>query len=82
MRLPREWLVLGLSAAGLASEHARETAAAKDAFLDGLMANLTVRDLAVQLHLMFADNIVGPASDNALYGTYVAAGTAAGAAPG
>ncbi|KAL1845200.1 hypothetical protein VTK73DRAFT_932 [Phialemonium thermophilum] len=39
----------------------------KDAFLDRLVANMTVADLVLQLHLMFADDIVGPQSDNAYY---------------
>ncbi|KAI9739782.1 MAG: hypothetical protein M1834_006503 [Cirrosporium novae-zelandiae] len=40
---------------------------AKTAFLDGLVTNLTVPELAMQLHLMFADAIVGPKSDNSLW---------------
>ncbi|KAI9710588.1 MAG: hypothetical protein M1820_002724 [Bogoriella megaspora] len=39
----------------------------RDAFLDNLVNNLTVSELVLQLHLMFADNIVGPKSDNGLY---------------
>ena len=58
--------------------------AQRDAFLDNLVTNLTVPELGMengvhraiiltkqsvlQLHLMFADNIVGPRSDNGLYG--------------
>jgi hypothetical protein len=59
----------------------------KDAFLDTLVANMTVLELgelsqrlltefarlielipALQLQLMFADSIIGPNSDNALWG--------------
>ncbi|KAH6660622.1 glycoside hydrolase family 3 protein [Truncatella angustata] len=32
----------------------------KDAFLDQLLANMTVEDLVLQLHLMFAGDIIGP----------------------
>ncbi|CRG83500.1 beta-glucosidase [Talaromyces islandicus] len=39
----------------------------KDAFLDTLVANMTVLELALQLQLMFADSIIGPNSDNALW---------------
>ncbi|CAG8961854.1 hypothetical protein HYFRA_00014045 [Hymenoscyphus fraxineus] len=40
---------------------------AKHAFLESLIAEMTVPEMVMQLHLMFADNVVGPASDNSLY---------------
>lgn len=39
----------------------------KDAFLNSLISQMSLPDLVLQLHLMFADNIIGPASDNSLY---------------
>ncbi|TVY14011.1 Periplasmic beta-glucosidase [Lachnellula arida] len=39
----------------------------KDSFLNNLVANMTIPELVMQLHLMFADNVVGPNSDNGLY---------------
>ncbi|KAJ7069083.1 glycoside hydrolase family 3 protein [Mycena belliarum] len=39
----------------------------KDAFIDALLHRMTVTELVLQLHLMFADNMVGPNSDNGLY---------------
>ncbi|KAJ7174641.1 glycoside hydrolase family 3 protein [Mycena filopes] len=44
-----------------------EKRADKDAFIDALLDKMTVPELVMQLHLMFADNMVGPNSDNALY---------------
>ncbi|KAJ7342621.1 glycoside hydrolase family 3 protein [Mycena albidolilacea] len=44
-----------------------EKRAEKDAFIDALLDKMTVPELVMQLHLMFADNMVGPNSDNALY---------------
>ncbi|KAJ6579657.1 glycoside hydrolase family 3 protein [Mycena vulgaris] len=41
--------------------------AEKDAFIDALLNKMTVPELVLQLHLMFADNMVGPNSDNSLY---------------
>ncbi|KAJ6155905.1 beta-glucosidase [Penicillium chermesinum] len=41
--------------------------AEKQTFIDSLVANLTIPDMVLQMHLMFADNIIGPNSDNALY---------------
>ncbi|KAF7300961.1 Glycoside hydrolase family 3 protein [Mycena indigotica] len=40
---------------------------AKDAFVDTLLNKMTTQELIMQLHLMFADNMVGPHSDNSLY---------------
>ncbi|KAK7053734.1 glycoside hydrolase family 3 protein, partial [Favolaschia claudopus] len=40
---------------------------AKDAFIDAILNKMTVPELVMQLHLMFADNMVGPNSDNGLY---------------
>lgn len=42
-------------------------AKAKDAFIDDLLSQMEIPDLVQQLHLTFADNIIGPASDNSLY---------------
>ncbi|CZR62168.1 uncharacterized protein PAC_12065 [Phialocephala subalpina] len=39
----------------------------RDAFLDNLVANMTIPELVFQLHLMSADNIVGQYSNNSLY---------------
>ena len=39
----------------------------KKSFIDGLVSNMTVEDLVLQFHLMFAGDIVGKA-DNELYG--------------
>ncbi|KAJ7476840.1 glycoside hydrolase family 3 protein [Mycena galericulata] len=44
-----------------------EKRADKDAFIDALLDEMTVPELVLQLHLMFADNMVGPNSDNGLY---------------
>ncbi|KAF2706004.1 glycoside hydrolase family 3 protein [Pleomassaria siparia CBS 279.74] len=41
--------------------------AEKDAFINDLISQMEVSDLVQQLHLTFADNIIGPASDNSLY---------------
>ncbi|PSN70307.1 glycoside hydrolase family 3 protein [Corynespora cassiicola Philippines] len=41
--------------------------AEKNAFIDNLVSQMTVSDMVLQMHLMFADNIIGPASDNSLY---------------
>ncbi|KAJ4346388.1 uncharacterized protein N0V89_010317 [Didymosphaeria variabile] len=40
---------------------------AKDAFIDDLLSQMEIPDLVQQLHLTFADNVIGPASDNSLY---------------
>lgn len=39
----------------------------KKSFIDALVSNMTVEDLVLQFHLMFAGDIVGKA-DNELYG--------------
>ncbi|KAG7439704.1 glycoside hydrolase family 3 protein [Guyanagaster necrorhizus] len=39
----------------------------KDAFLDSLVNEMAIPELVMQLHLMFADNVVGPMSKNELY---------------
>lgn len=39
----------------------------KAAFIENLISRMKVQDLVQQLHLTFADNIIGPASDNSLY---------------
>ncbi|KAJ6613156.1 glycoside hydrolase family 3 protein [Mycena sp. CBHHK59/15] len=39
----------------------------KDEFLDNLVASMTIPELVLQMHLMFADNIIGVASDNGGY---------------
>ncbi|KAF5391780.1 hypothetical protein D9757_001758 [Collybiopsis confluens] len=41
--------------------------AERDAFIDAIVNKMTVEELTMQLHLMFADNIIGPKSDNSLY---------------
>ncbi|KAF1957192.1 glycoside hydrolase family 3 protein [Byssothecium circinans] len=43
------------------------SAETKDAFISDLISQMKVPDLVQQLHLTFADNVVGPASDNSLY---------------
>ncbi|KAF2116384.1 family 3 glycoside hydrolase [Lophiotrema nucula] len=42
-------------------------AEAKNAFIDNLISQMEIPDLVQQLHLTFADNVIGPASDNSLY---------------
>jgi hypothetical protein len=44
--------------------HRAET---KAVLIENLISRMKVQDLVQQLHLTFADNIVGPASDNSLY---------------
>lgn len=39
----------------------------KDAFISAVVANMTVEDLVLQLHLTFGDEIVGVESNNELY---------------
>lgn len=39
----------------------------RDTFVSALLANLTTAELAHQLHLTFADNVIGPKSQNELY---------------
>ncbi|KAK0219542.1 glycoside hydrolase family 3 protein [Armillaria nabsnona] len=39
----------------------------KDVFLDDLVNKMTIPELVMQLHLMFADNVVGLKSENELY---------------
>ncbi|KAI0314760.1 glycoside hydrolase family 3 protein [Amylostereum chailletii] len=39
-------------------------------FIDALLSNLTVPELARQLHLVFADDVVGPNGTNSLYDAY------------
>jgi beta-glucosidase-like glycosyl hydrolase len=41
--------------------------AAKEAFINNLVSQMTVEDIVLQIYLMFADDVVGPRSDNALY---------------
>lgn len=43
----------------------------RDTFVDDLLSQLTVTELAHQLHLTFADNIIGPNSTNELYDAYI-----------
>ncbi|XXG96932.1 hypothetical protein Hte_003223 [Hypoxylon texense] len=40
----------------------------KNSYIDALVANMTVEDLVLQLHLTFGDDIVGVESKNELYG--------------
>ncbi|KAJ7983158.1 glycoside hydrolase family 3 protein [Mycena polygramma] len=46
---------------------AEEKRTEKDAFIDALLEKMTIPELVLQVHLMFADNLVGPKSDNGLY---------------
>lgn len=46
---------------------AHGTALGRDAFISAILANMTVEDLVLQLHLTFGDDIVGVNSDNKLY---------------
>ncbi|KAI1122937.1 glycoside hydrolase family 3 protein [Nemania abortiva] len=39
----------------------------KVSFIEGIVSNMTVEDLVLQLHLMFGDDIVGANSQNELY---------------
>ncbi|KIK63662.1 glycoside hydrolase family 3 protein [Collybiopsis luxurians FD-317 M1] len=41
--------------------------AERDTFINAIVNEMTVEELTMQFHLMFADNIVGPKSDNGLY---------------
>ncbi|ESK88175.1 glycoside hydrolase family 3 domain protein [Moniliophthora roreri MCA 2997] len=41
--------------------------AGKEAFVNDLVERMSVEELVMQLHLMFADNVVGPKSSNELY---------------
>ncbi|KAF8592307.1 glycoside hydrolase family 3 protein [Ramaria rubella] len=43
----------------------------KTAFIDDLLDKLTVEELVHQVHLTFADNVIGPSSHNELYDGYV-----------
>ncbi|KAF2651489.1 glycoside hydrolase family 3 protein [Lophiostoma macrostomum CBS 122681] len=45
----------------------KRTNGSKEAFINDLVSQMAVPDLVLQLHLMFADNIIGPSSDNSLY---------------
>ncbi|KAI0125821.1 glycoside hydrolase family 3 protein [Xylariales sp. AK1849] len=44
------------------------TKSEKELFLDTLVANMTVEDLVLQIHLMFSGDIIGPQSHDELYG--------------
>ncbi|CAN8104566.1 unnamed protein product [Discula destructiva] len=46
---------------------AHGTAMGKDVFINAIVANMTVEDLVLQLHLTFGDDLVGVGSDNELY---------------
>lgn len=48
-------------------EGAHGTALGRDAFVDAIVANMTLEDLVLQLHLTFGDDIVGVNSDNEQY---------------
>ncbi|KAJ7053393.1 glycoside hydrolase family 3 protein [Mycena amicta] len=49
--------------------HEDETATDKQKFIANLVDQMTIPELAIQMHLMFADNIIGINSDNAGYDT-------------
>ncbi|KAK7928351.1 glycoside hydrolase family 3 protein [Apiospora marii] len=51
----------------VAPERAAEDRSQKDSFLDSLIANMTIEDLVLQVHLMFAGEIIGVESRNELY---------------
>ncbi|KAL1734585.1 glycoside hydrolase family 3 protein [Schizophyllum commune] len=44
----------------------------RDAFLDALVADMSVEELSHQLHLMFSDNVIGPKSELELYDSALA----------
>lgn len=46
---------------------AHGTAMGKDAFISAIVANMSIEDLVLQLHLTFGDDIVGTDSENELY---------------
>lgn len=46
---------------------AHGTAMGKDAFINAVVANMSIEDLVLQLHLTFGDDIVGVDSKNELY---------------
>ncbi|KAJ7206846.1 glycoside hydrolase family 3 protein [Mycena pura] len=46
-----------------------QTAIQKQQFIDNLVNQMTIPELALQMHLMFADNIIGVNSDNGGYDT-------------
>lgn len=51
----------------IADHGAHGTALGKDAFLGAIVANMTIEDLVLQLHLTFGDDIVGVDAHNGLY---------------
>lgn len=51
----------------IADAGAHGTAMGKAAFISAIVANMTVEDLVLQLHLTFGDDIVGVDSNNELY---------------
>ncbi|KAK8079408.1 Glycoside hydrolase family 3 [Apiospora hydei] len=48
-------------------ERGADTPSQKESFLDALLANMTIEDLVLQVHLMFAGEIIGVESKNELY---------------
>ncbi|KAK0440864.1 glycoside hydrolase family 3 protein [Desarmillaria tabescens] len=50
----------------------------KDVFLDDLVSRMSIPELVLQLHLMFADNVAGPRSENELYDFAMQAAPTAG----
>ncbi|KAJ8073027.1 hypothetical protein PM082_019895 [Marasmius tenuissimus] len=52
---------------GARDEFGRAKRAERDAFVKDLVDSMTIEELVVQLHLMFADNVVGPNSTNELF---------------
>ncbi|KAI0805272.1 glycoside hydrolase family 3 protein [Xylaria sp. FL0064] len=73
------WLHLSVKAIGVGGSNDHESKAInltgrngvkameKESFIENLVANMTVEDLVLQLHLMFGDDIVGANSQNELY---------------
>ncbi|KAK8127189.1 hypothetical protein PG984_008297 [Apiospora sp. TS-2023a] len=51
----------------LGHQNESEMSTQKDLFLDALVANMTIEDLVLQVHLMFAGEIIGVESRNELY---------------
>ncbi|KAK8092387.1 glycoside hydrolase family 3 protein [Apiospora kogelbergensis] len=52
---------------GLGMSGPKKTSLRKNTFLDALISNMTTEDLVLQVHLMFAGEIIGVESKNELY---------------
>ncbi|KAK7046511.1 glycoside hydrolase family 3 protein [Favolaschia claudopus] len=51
------------------AEYSFNATSKKDQFIDNLVQQMTIPDLVFQMHLMFADNVIGVNSDNGGYDT-------------